>query len=48
MVTETLLLGNVATMLGQRLAWDRPNLQVVNTPAADQYIRPERRAGWEL
>src|SRR5690349_23264961 len=48
MVTETLLLGNVATMLGQRLIWDRANLQVVNAGAADKYIRPERRAGWEL
>ncbi len=48
MVTETLLLGNVATMLGQRLIWDRPNLQVINAGAADKYIRPERRAGWEL
>ncbi|HZI73303.1 MAG TPA: hypothetical protein VFD73_04640, partial [Gemmatimonadales bacterium] len=48
MVTETLLLGNVATMLGQQLIWDRPNLQVVNAGAADKYIRPERRAGWEL
>src|SRR5262245_42264438 len=48
MVTETLLLGNVATMLGQRLAWDRTNLQVTNAPAAEKFIRPERRAGWEL
>jgi hypothetical protein len=48
MVTETLLLGNVATMVGQRLAWDRTNLQVTNAPAAEKFIRPERRAGWEL
>ena len=49
MVTEALQLGNVATMLGQKLTWDRANLRVVNAAAAaDQYIKPERRAGWEL
>ncbi len=48
MVTETLLLGNVAAMLGGKLNWDRPNLKVVNADAAQKYIRPERRKGWEL
>ena len=48
LVTETLLLGNVATRLGQRLNWDRPNMKVVNADAAQNYVRPERRRGWEL
>jgi predicted dehydrogenase len=48
MVTETLLLGNVATQLGQRLDWDRSNMRVVNSNLAGKYIRPERRAHWEL
>jgi hypothetical protein len=48
MVTETLLLGNVAALVGQKLNWDRTNLKAVNAPAADKYIRPERRKGWEL
>lgn len=48
MVTETLLLGNVAACLGQKLNWDRANLKVTNTNAAEKYIRPERRKGWEL
>jgi predicted dehydrogenase len=48
MVTETLLLGNVATQLGQRLDWDRSKMKVVNSNLADKYIRPERRAHWEL
>src|SRR5207237_2984217 len=30
LVTETLLLGNVATRLPQKLSWDRANLKVVN------------------
>jgi len=47
MVTETLLLGNVATLAGQKLGWDRPNLRV-NSEAAQKYVSPERRQGWEL
>jgi hypothetical protein len=48
LVTETLLLGNVATLLGQKLTWDRSTLRVVNSDLAQNYIRPERRSGWEL
>jgi hypothetical protein len=48
LVTESLLLGNVASRLGQKLNWDRPNLKVVNSELAQKYVRPERRAGWEL
>jgi len=48
MVTETLLLGNVATRLGQKLNWDRANMKVVNAEAAQKDVRPERRSGWEL
>jgi predicted dehydrogenase len=47
-VTETLLLGNVAVMSGQKLSWDRANLKVNNSDLAQNYIRPERRKGWEL
>jgi hypothetical protein len=48
MVTETLQLGNVAACLGQKLNWDRANLKVTNADAAQKYIQPERRKGWEL
>src|SRR5258708_30895641 len=34
MVTETLLLGNVAARAGQRLNWDRRNLKVLHSEAA--------------
>lgn len=47
-VTETLLLGNVATQVGEKLSWDRGTLKVVNSEAAQKYVRPERRSGWEL
>jgi len=47
MVTESLLLGNVAARMGQRLKWDRSTLSV-NSEVAQKYVRPERRSGWEL
>jgi predicted dehydrogenase len=47
MVTETLQLGNVALRAGERLTWDRPNLKV-NVGSAQQFVRPERREGWNL
>jgi hypothetical protein len=48
LVTETLLLGNVAARSGQKLHWDRSNMKVANSDAAQTYVRPERRRGWEL
>jgi hypothetical protein len=48
LVTETLLLGNVATRLGQKFNWDRANLKVVNSDLAQKLVRPERRTRWEL
>jgi hypothetical protein len=47
LVTETLLLGNVAARIGQKLTWDRSNLSA-NSEVAQKYVRPERRSGWEL
>ncbi|HEY1677781.1 MAG TPA: Gfo/Idh/MocA family oxidoreductase [Candidatus Sulfotelmatobacter sp.] len=48
MVTETLLLGNVAMNTGQRITWDRANLKANNSDLGQKYIKPERRSGWEL
>lgn len=47
-VTETLLLGNVAIRSGEKFTWDRNNLRANNSDAMQKYIRPDRRAGWEL
>jgi hypothetical protein len=47
MVTETLLLGNVATRAGQKLNWDRVNLKV-NSDSAQKDVQPDRRKGWDL
>ncbi len=48
LVTETLLLGNVTVRSGQTLHWDRASLKVNNSDFAQNYIRPERRSGWEI
>ena len=48
MVTESLQLGNLAVRAGQRLEWDRRNLKVRNSEAAQKMVAPERRRGWEL
>jgi predicted dehydrogenase len=48
MVTETLLLGCVAARLGQKFSWDRANLRIDNSDKLQNYVRPERRKGWEL
>jgi len=48
LVTETILLGNVALCTGERLEWDRPNLRAPNVAAAQGLIRPEYRQGWTL
>ena len=48
LVTETLLLGNVATRISGKLNWDRANLKVTNSEAAQKLMAPERRKGWEL
>lgn len=48
LVTESLLLGNVSLRMGERLVWDRANLQASNAPAARRLLQPERRPGWSL
>jgi hypothetical protein len=48
MLTETVLLGNVAIRVGKKLEWDGPALKATNCPEADQYIRTEYRKGWTL
>jgi predicted dehydrogenase len=48
MVTETLLLGNVATRSGHKLTWDRGKMSVTNLEAAQKLVQPDRRSGWDL
>lgn len=46
-VTEALLLGNVAIQSGQRLSGG-PNPKAVSADIDQKYIYPERRSGWEI
>jgi predicted dehydrogenase len=48
MLTETILLGNVAMRAGKKLEWDGPNLKFTNAPEADKLLRMEYRSGWTL
>ena len=48
MLTETMLLGNVAIRAGKKLEWDGPNMKVTNDREAEQYIKPKYRKGWKL
>jgi predicted dehydrogenase len=48
LLTETVLLGNLALRRGKKIQWDAANMKVVGMPEADQYIRREYRKGWQL
>jgi len=48
LVTEVVLLGNIAIRTGKKLYWDGPNLTITNIPEANQYIHREYREGWTL
>lgn len=48
LLTEFILLGNVAIRTGKPLEWDGAAGQVTNCPEAAQFVRREYRAGWEL
>jgi predicted dehydrogenase len=48
MLTEAILLGNVAIRAGKKLEFDAAKLECPNCKEATQYIRREYRKGWEL
>ncbi len=47
-LTETVLLGNVAIRCGQKFTWDTAALRATDCPAANNYIRRDYRNGWNL
>jgi predicted dehydrogenase len=47
-LSETILLGNVAALTGEKLFWDGPNLKVTNLPGANKHLKREYRQGWSL
>ena len=47
-LTESLLLGNVALRTGKTIEWDSEHMRAVNCPEADPFIKPQFRSGWAL
>jgi predicted dehydrogenase len=47
-LSETILLGNVAALAGEKILWDGPNLKATNVPEANKHLKREYRAGWQL
>lgn len=47
-LTESLLVGNLALRVGKDLQWDATRMIAVNCPEADQFIKPHFREGWHL
>ena len=45
-LTESLLLGNVALRSGQPVEWDAAAMRVTNNAAAEPFVRKEFRKGW--
>lgn len=48
LLTEVVLLGNIATRLGRKIAWDGPGMKVPGAPEADVLVSPPPRKGWEF
>ena len=48
LLTETILLGNLAIRVGKKIDWDGPNLRATNAPEAAQYVKLDYRKGWSL
>jgi hypothetical protein len=48
MLTECVVVGDVAYRSGRKIEWDSKNLRATGVPDADQFIRREYRRGWTL
>lgn len=46
--TESILLGNIALRIGQRLDWDGEKMEFTNLPEANQFVSKEYRDGWKM
>lgn len=47
-LTEAYLLGNIALKMERRIEWDPQAFRITNCPEANQYLKADRRPGWEL
>jgi hypothetical protein len=48
LVTEVVLLGNVALLTGEKIEFDPKALRAKGCPEADRYLRRTYRKGWSL
>jgi predicted dehydrogenase len=48
LLTETILLGNVAMRAGKKLEWDGENMKFTNASDAEKFLHFEYRKGWTL
>lgn len=48
LLTETILLGNVAMRAGKKIDWDGSGMRITNDSAANQLLHYEYRKGWKL
>jgi predicted dehydrogenase len=48
LLTETILLGNVAMRAGKKLEWDASNMKFTNASDAEKFLHFEYRKGWTL
>jgi predicted dehydrogenase len=46
LLTETVLLGNVAYRSGKAIDWDTKAMRIANAPEAERYLRREYRGDW--
>jgi predicted dehydrogenase len=47
-LTEALLIGNLALHVGKDIQWDAHKMLAVDCPQADRFIHPAMREGWSL
>lgn len=47
-LSEAVLLGNVAYRAGAKLTWDAAAMTCIGNPDAQQFLHYEYRKGWEL
>jgi hypothetical protein len=48
LLSEVMMLGNVAVRAQGKILWDGPNLKVTNNKAANHFVHREYRQGWAL
>ena len=47
-LTETMLLGNLAVLVGEPIYWDSARCRAINCPKAEYYVNMPYRKGWRL